>query len=272
MIPCVVFLNELSYRGDDTMTPAEIVPIILSTLSAIRAAQKIRQDLIVAGTSPISKIAISNGTHSLASLLRGNNYKEEWRFITGLDQSSPGDASWNFYNPHELEEVTFQGIRAVGMLLATRSQSLVLSFGFRPHWDRNQIAAQLADIDGERGIAESNISVPNVATPQHATDHSELIFNYGKQESASSILCESDEFVARMYFYDHDPPHFHVCLPSAPARTLATYSVDTLDTLKGNLKGSMQRRVRQWAAPRRPQLMDNWSRCKTGQHPFRLED
>jgi hypothetical protein len=58
MVPCVVFLNELSYTYDGDKAPAEIIQLVLSTLKAIKAAQNIRQDLVVAGSSPISKVAI----------------------------------------------------------------------------------------------------------------------------------------------------------------------------------------------------------------------
>ena len=271
MIPCVVFLNELSYRCDDTLTPAEIVPTLLSTLSAIRAAQKIRRDLVIAGTSPISKMAIGDGAHSIASLLTGDNFKDEWRFIRGLDQSSPGDASWNFHPPHLLEEVTFHGVSAFGLLWANRNLSVVLSLGFPPHWSRNQIAAQREEMNEDEGtISVTPIIIPNLSQPEHAHDHRELIANYGLHLSASSIVFEGNGFVARMYFNDHDPPHFHICLPGDPIRTVATCSIETLDTLEGHLAGTIQRRVRTWAAENKAQLIDNWTRCRSGLHPFRL--
>src|SRR5882724_7318621 len=109
MIPCPLFLNELSYVYDGDKSPAQLVRSLLSTLKAIKTAHQIRQDLVVAGSSSISKIAIGDGSHSVASLLSGNYYKEEWRFIRGLEQASPGDDSWDLDAPHSLLEVTFEG-------------------------------------------------------------------------------------------------------------------------------------------------------------------
>jgi hypothetical protein len=270
MIPCVVFLNELSYRVDETIIPAQIVPVILSTLSAIRAALKIREDLTVVGNTPLSKITIGDGTHSLASLLRGDNYKDEWRFIRGLEQSSPGDDSWSFDKLDQLEVVTYEGTEASGMLWANRSRSLVLSLGFPPHWGCNEIAAQLEVMADSCDITITNIRIPNISIPEHTNDHRELLANFGKDESASSIIYQGDEFVVRMYFNDHNPPHFHVFLPGDQATTLATVSIDTLDVLSGHTTGSMLRRIRDWALGLRGQLMDNWTRCRNGQHPVLL--
>jgi hypothetical protein len=269
MIPCVIFLNELSFDDTGDRPPAGIIPFILSALQSIRAAKQIRQDLIVAGTSTISKIAIGGGAHSLSSLLRGGNYREEWRFIKVLDQECPGDILQNAGVPNLQEFVTYDGRNAVGIFWANRVDSLVLSLGFPPHWEPNQITAQLTVISNtERTTSE--ITVPNISMPQHANEHSRLIANLGMDLSASSVIYECDDFIARMYFNDHPPAHFHVFMPSDTAFTVATVEIETLDVLSGRLTGRMYRLVRDWAEGCRVQLLHNWTRCRQGQHPIRL--
>lgn len=270
MIPCLAFLNELSYTYHDDKAPAEVLPILLSTLKAIKAVQRIRQDLVIAGSSTISKVAIGGGAHSVASLLSGDTHKDEWRFITGLDQASPGDDSWNFNRPHPLQEVTFEGQRTFGMLWAGVTRSLVFSLALAPPWRSNQIRAQLEEMSALAEIITTEIIIPNVSAAEHADHHRELITNYGRDESASSVIYRDDEFVARIYFFDHNPPHFHVCSSADPSTTLATYTIETLDILNGKITGRLQRLVREWANGQTAQLMDNWTRCRSGEHPFLL--
>ena len=271
MIPCLLFLNELSYSYDGERTSAQILPVLLSTLNAIKAAHRIRNDLVVAGSSSISKISIGDGSHSVASLLSGNYYKEEWRFIRGLDQASPGTDAWNLAPLDPMREVTYGGRSTFGLLWAATKASMVFSLALAPDWEANIIAAQIEEIGLDDEIADTPVNVPNASNPDHANDHRELIAKYGKDESASSIVYQDDDFVARIYFFDHNPPHFHVCSPGEPAETLATIAINSLDTLTGKLTGRMQRSVRAWAQSHRAPLMENWNRCRTGAHPFQIE-
>jgi len=83
----VIFLNELSFTSentDDFLTP------VLSTFAAVKAAKRIRDDIVVAGREPLSGVVLGDGTRSLAELLRGD--RDQWRFLKSLDQSSPWDA------------------------------------------------------------------------------------------------------------------------------------------------------------------------------------
>ena len=76
MFSCLLFLNELSYSNDANKTPGQIIRSVLEILQAIRTAKKIRSDLLIAGSVPISKIAIAGGVHSLASLLAGDEHQD----------------------------------------------------------------------------------------------------------------------------------------------------------------------------------------------------
>jgi len=270
MIPCLIFLNELSYRYDDEKAPAELVRVLLTTFNAIRAIQKIRQELLIAGDSSISKIVIGDGTHSVASLLSGNVYKDEWRFIRGLDQASPGASSWNFNKPHSLQEVTFRGQPTFGMLWAAVTRSLVLSLPLSPPWRDSRLTARLEEMSELAEISERDVALANVSNPNHAYEHRQLIDTYGRDESASSVIYHDVDFFARIYFFDHNPPHFHVCSPADPATTLATFAIGTLDILKGKVTGRLQSIVRQWAGDHKVQLIENWARCRRGQKPFVL--
>jgi len=67
--------------------------------------------------------------------------------------------------------------------------------------------------------------------------------------------------VVRMYFYDHNPPHFHV--QYGGARALVTIADGSI--LAGELPPTAARLVRQWALDRRPALELNWRHAGAGE-------
>jgi len=163
-------------------------------------------------------------------------------------------------------------MKTFGMLWARESGSLVVSLPLSPVWRANQVAAQLEEMGESGGIEILNITIANVSSPEHAIDHTHIIANYGMALSASSLIYQGNDFLGRMYFFDHNPPHFHVCSLSNPAKTLATFRMDTLDVLSGNLSGKLKRVAKSWVSTHEAQLADNWSRCKNGQHPYLITD
>ena len=102
-----VFLNELSLAC--SISPDAMLPHILSTLAAIRAAKRIRADIVVVGHVPLAQAFLGDGTCSLAAVLRGDVNKDEWRFLSSLDQSSPWSAYSQGIAPGELQQVIFRG-------------------------------------------------------------------------------------------------------------------------------------------------------------------
>jgi Domain of unknown function (DUF4160) len=58
----------------------------------------------------------------------------------------------------------------------------------------------------------------------------------------------------RMFFNDHDPPHFHVQYQGYRARI----SIDTGVVIGGRLPPTTARLVKEWTALKRDALMRNW--------------
>ncbi|MDJ0755781.1 MAG: DUF4160 domain-containing protein [Ardenticatenaceae bacterium] len=64
--------------------------------------------------------------------------------------------------------------------------------------------------------------------------------------------------VIYMYFNDHAPPHFH----AEYAGDEAVYTIETLETLRGQLPRRAHSMVVEWASLNRYELMDNWHRAR----------
>lgn len=60
--------------------------------------------------------------------------------------------------------------------------------------------------------------------------------------------------VIRMYYDDHNPPHFHVFYGKYEAQV----SIDTLEVIKGNLSKRALALVLEWAAEHRNELREDW--------------
>jgi hypothetical protein len=64
--------------------------------------------------------------------------------------------------------------------------------------------------------------------------------------------------VIRMFVKDHPPPHFHALYGEHRARV----SIETGELVDGDLPPRAERLVREWAALRRSELEENWSRAE----------
>lgn len=61
-----------------------------------------------------------------------------------------------------------------------------------------------------------------------------------------------------MYFNDHAPPHFH----AEYGEYEAVYTIETLETLRGELPRRAHSMVVEWATLYRNELRDNWNRAR----------
>jgi len=265
-----IFLNELSLTTDRELGSQELLPHVLATLTTAREAKRLRRDLIVVGG--LSGVVFGGGPHTLASVLRGADFREEWRSVREMDQASPyGPDDWATLG--ELEEVRFEGTSGVGMLRALENRSAILSFAFRQVWDLPNLRATHSRMDDNGTVVSNSVEVPNLAKPEHVAIHKELVREIGIDLSQSSIIYEGEGFVLRIYFNDHAPPHFHVMAQNNTSETLARFRIDTLDLLtqSGGFRSGVRRRVINWAEDRREALMGCWRQCREHRHPARLE-
>jgi hypothetical protein len=65
--------------------------------------------------------------------------------------------------------------------------------------------------------------------------------------------------VIRMYFRDHNPPHFHAIYGEHQAKV----DIATGEVFEGRLPRRAQRFVREWAELHRAELCRNWERARS---------
>jgi hypothetical protein len=71
----------------------------------------------------------------------------------------------------------------------------------------------------------------------------------------------------RMFFNDHDPPHFHVRYQQFRARV----RIEDGAVIDGRLPPTVTRLVAEWTALRRDALMRNWHAARTDGQLERIE-
>lgn len=60
--------------------------------------------------------------------------------------------------------------------------------------------------------------------------------------------------IIRMYFGDHNPPHFHAIYQEDTAE----YDINTLTVLRGSLPARAHAMVLEWASIHRLELIEDW--------------
>ena len=60
--------------------------------------------------------------------------------------------------------------------------------------------------------------------------------------------------IIRMYFGDHNPPHFHAIYQEASAE----YDIITLNVIRGELPTRAHALVLEWASMHREELLEDW--------------
>lgn len=63
--------------------------------------------------------------------------------------------------------------------------------------------------------------------------------------------------IIRMYFQDHNPPHFHAEYQGMTAE----YDIRNLDLLAGRLSNRAHALVLEWASMHKDELMQNWQKA-----------
>ena len=69
--------------------------------------------------------------------------------------------------------------------------------------------------------------------------------------------------VIRMFYNDHQPPHFHAVYGDEEA----LIEVETLAVYRGALPRRAMALVLEWAALHRDELRQDWEKARTGQTP-----
>lgn len=268
MKPLVIFLNELSCRFEDVQTGN--MPIyILSSINALKAATIVRTDLVLGSSIPVPNLEFGEEKHLLAAVM--GSHRLEVRYLMTLARANPWPTIIQAAAPALTEEVRCRGETAFGLTWADKNDTVVLSFGYVPHWGATQVEAERYSIDNIGNESLMPITVPNISQQGDVKTWHDLLKNYGLQEAASSIIHRGDGFLVRMFLNDHEPPHVHIQPPEG-GRTLGKLRIDNLEMLDKVLPTHIKNEVMSWVSANQTVLLQSWARCRDGHLPLLLDD
>jgi len=73
--------------------------------------------------------------------------------------------------------------------------------------------------------------------------------------------------IIRMYYDEHNPPHFHAIYAESEAQV----TIHPIGLLHGNLPNRAFSMVVEWTALHQRELLDNWQRLSNNQPPQKIE-
>jgi hypothetical protein len=73
--------------------------------------------------------------------------------------------------------------------------------------------------------------------------------------------------IIKMYFQDHNPPHFHVTYDTYEA----SININDFSIIKGNLPPRIYAFVIEWAVLHKAELLDNWKKAKDLKNPKKIK-
>ena len=262
-----LILNEISCRFD--MIPAaDRIDTVINTIKTIRAAKKIRADLDFITFQNLNQITftVSGTCISLSALLGGYEHIEEWRFLKSVVQVSPFESFPPGLHPLETEEVSYGMERSVGLTWAWKNTAFALSFSCSPVWNVDEIDADLTVIIDHIERSEV-VKIKNLFAVNNVPNWNHQILYFGADFSSSSLVYECNEFAARMYLRDHNPPHIHLYKNATSQEVIARFNVRHLEFLETKTY-SIRANLLAWARPRQAQLLESWERCQRGELPL----
>ena len=80
-------------------------------------------------------------------------------------------------------------------------------------------------------------------------------------------ICRFYGIIIRMFFREHQPPHFHAVYGEEEA----LISVETLAVVSGNLSARALGLVIEWASLHRDELMKDWQKVCNLESPDKIE-
>ena len=80
-------------------------------------------------------------------------------------------------------------------------------------------------------------------------------------------ICRFYGIIIRMYFSDHNPPHFHAEYQGEQAE----YNINTLEVIAGKIPKRANALVLEWASIHRKELIVFWERAKIPSNIGKIE-
>ncbi len=206
-----LFFNELSvpFETIDQKVAEEIVGGFLRLLSKILS---FRKDLSLNSRRGLFQIQITTkNPQTTLGILMKQNWREEWRLISRLEDRSPSIAALSPEdNDFYLFEYSYNGRKVEGLGLACFMDTAALSLPFAEEWKSPNIHLSRTQLDSDSGEIlpeDHDHKCRHMALPEHATYWKQWFEDYGLRAMADADTLWNNRseqfpglrFLARVY-------------------------------------------------------------------------
>jgi hypothetical protein len=260
MQPLVLYFNELSAPPTD-ITLEELQNwsrLALSLLSCLEEVNKSRPECTFA--FPLGHWHAIYGGKPLSVWLKKWLKEDKYRYlqirIKNIEQRND-----------LLYQVYFEAQQTIGLSFAHTAKSWAFSFPKEDSpWLAHFVSAVEFFQDGT-DINNKECEIPHLANEQHALHWQQLLFDWGRSTANCSKIGTVATYSIVMYPLDHGYPHIHLIDPQS-YKTLAKFRIDQFERMEG--PPAWDEEVRVWVNRYRDELIQSWTRCQHGNHPYQI--
>ena len=174
----VLFLNELSVDPNEL----PINDARNRVLALLRLLRKIRkeQSQVALNSQQSLKNTLVDQRHSLAELLAGNDYRDEWRFIRGFENRSPLSSDMKNVFCNEIKEMEYHYNDLIGTAIGWGDllDTGAISFLSEDCWEGSYLEIEKQELDEDAEILSSVIKLRHFSQDEHVQIHKAWLNNY----------------------------------------------------------------------------------------------
>lgn len=172
----ILFLNELSADSEE-VDVFEAKQRTLKLLKVLRLIRK-HQSQVALNSQTTLKNTLVDQRYSIAELLAGDEYRDEWRFLRGFENRSPISAEMNSSFDLMIGELGYyyDDNACIAMGWADQLETGVVSF-FNDRFSEEWLIVDKNELDDAAEIIPSQVNVRNFSKPDHIESHVEWLQN-----------------------------------------------------------------------------------------------
>jgi len=264
MSTLVLYINELSFQCGG-IPLSDLSDYLNKLIEAANKVSTLRDGVFVRMHCKLSELTLGDNHYTLGAILPGVNGRLSQ--LKRLVDKTPYEPLLNC-----MQEVQYNGQKAIGISWADLNKSFGLSLGHTQPWSETSISCERHSMNESCEIETKPVEVRNIANVAHVNFWTQAINDFGKQYAGSSILYKGNGFVMRMHFDDHPPCHVHI-YPHLDSTEylIAKLRVDNGDIMKGSLSADMYYEVIQVITEHRLELIESWENIRVGKKPLHIQ-
>jgi len=258
MQPLILYFNELSAPPKDVALEElhDWSHLALSLLSGLKNIHKIRPECTFA--FPLGYWHAIYAGKPLSVWLKKWLKEDRYRYlqirIKNIEQQND-----------LLSQVYFGGQQTIGLSFAHTAKSWAFSFPKEGSPWLSHFVSAIEYFQDCSDITNKECEIAHLANEQHARQWHQALCDWERVTADNNKIGTVAGYPIVMYPLDHGHPHIHLIDPLS-YKILAKFRIDQFERMQG--PPTWDTEVRIWINCNKEELMQSWTRCQRGDHPY----